>query len=161
MTKAVRVSDEIKKIVFDDPAKLPIVIYDELLERGVRTKMSTIESYRSDFLASLQVLRDLGALGGKTPAPIVPVKAKKVKQQSRPERWAAACSKALEGLEGLEDLKSLQEEYEEWKDNLPENLASSPVGEKLEEVCGLDLESAVDTVGEAEGLDLPRGFGKD
>ena len=55
----------------------------------------------------------------------------------------------------------MQKEYEEWKDNLPENLQQSPVGEKLEAVCDLDIEGAIEMVSEAEGLDLPLGFGRD
>ena len=58
-------------------------------------------------------------------------------------------------------LVELQQEYNDWKENLPENLASSALGEKLETIENLDLESAQSTVDEAEGVDLPRGFGKD
>lgn len=82
----------------------------------------------------------------------------KKKSNSRAVRWSDACAKALEGLEALEELRL---EYEEWKENLPENLQSSPLGEKLEAVCDLDIESAKSMVEEAEGLDLPLGFGRD
>jgi hypothetical protein len=70
----------------------------------------------------------------------------------------------------LDELRSVREEYEEWKDNLPENLQGSTLYDKLEEVCGLDipddpgdstysdLEEVVDN---AEGVDLPLGFGRD
>jgi predicted metal-binding transcription factor (methanogenesis marker protein 9) len=72
----------------------------------------------------------------------------------------------------LEELTSIQEEYTEWKDNLPENLASSALGEKLEEVTNLDISSIADNVrtaieeagsaiDEADGVDLPQGFGRD
>lgn len=80
------------------------------------------------------------------------------KKLSRSARWHGACSKANEALAELSDLKS---EYEKWRDNLPENLQSSPLGEKLEAVCDLDLDSAIDAIGEAEDLDLPQGFGRD
>jgi hypothetical protein len=105
------------------------------------------------------------------------------KPKSRPQRWSDAATDAAQALSDMEqakdkfeeamvELKSVQDEYEEWKDNLPENLQQSPLGEKLEEVCGLDIESAssgIDSaidgargvVDEAQGLDLPRGFGKD
>lgn len=82
----------------------------------------------------------------------------KQKKQTRGARWTAAAGKAQEALQ---ELVELQQEYESWKDNLPENLNDSPVGQKLEEVCGLDLQSALDTAEEAEGLDLPLGFGRD
>lgn len=85
-------------------------------------------------------------------------KKKKPKRPSRTDQWAEACGAAKDGLA---DLISLQEEYNEWKGNLPENLENSPVGEKLQAIENLDLQSALDTVEEAEGLDLPRGFGRD
>lgn len=80
------------------------------------------------------------------------------KKLSRSARWHEACSKANEALAELSDLKS---EYAEWHDNLPENLQSSPLGEKLEAVCDLDIDSAMDVIEEAESLDLPQGFGRD
>lgn len=83
---------------------------------------------------------------------------KKPKKQSRAQRWSEACSDAIDALSRLVDLQS---EYQDWLDNLPENLADSPVGEKLQAVCDLDLSGAQSTVEEAEGLDLPQGFGRD
>jgi hypothetical protein len=53
----------------------------------------------------------------------------------------------------VETLRELQAEYQAWLDNLPENLQDSPLAEKLEAVCALDLE-------ELE-VDLPLGFGRD
>lgn len=84
--------------------------------------------------------------------------AKKVASRSRADRWADACGTAREGLD---ELASLKEEYEEWRDNLPENLQQSALGEKLQAVCDLDLDSAVSMIDEAEGMDLPLGFGRD
>ncbi len=91
------------------------------------------------------------------------------KSNSRPARWAAAVAKLSTGLDdveaAIEDLRGLQEEYESWKGNLPESLQSSPVGVKLEAVCDLDLSNGADDLrgicDEAEGMDLPIGFGKD
>jgi len=83
--------------------------------------------------------------------------------------------------DALQSLVDIREEYQEWFDNLPENLqGNSPVSEKLQAVLDIDvepslpdpefeftlelnfdvddLESALD---EAEGADLPRGFGRD
>ena len=99
-------------------------------------------------------------------------------QISRTRRWqvaAAEASKALDDLttaaeklsEALEALKEVQSEYEEWKDNLPENLQGSALGEKLEAVTSIDLEVEIDlddvrsTIEEADGADLPMGFGRD
>lgn len=102
---------------------------------------------------------------------------------SRPKRWQEAIDRATKALDtlvaqrdeltgALEDLASVQEEYQEWRDNLPENLDSSPLAEKLDEVIGLDIESAKSTaedigdeirdlLDEAGNVDLPRGFGRD
>jgi hypothetical protein len=69
----------------------------------------------------------------------------------------------------LEELRAVQEEYAEWKDNLPEGLSGSAMGEKLEAVCGLDLDQNPEDalsdfdnlIAEAESIDLPQGFGRD
>jgi hypothetical protein len=104
-------------------------------------------------------------------------------QQSRPVRWSEASNQALVALEAMSqqlgylegalgDLRGIQEEYEENRDNMPENLTNSPYGEKLNAVCDLQIEDiaeavrnaieeAQDRVGEANEIDLPRGFGKD
>lgn len=126
-------------------------------------------------------MTDMNQPPEQPPAP--PPKTKKAKPPSRSTRWSDAVGKArsaidviLGSIDDLEaamgEIKSVQEEYEEWKDNMPENLSSSPLGEKLEEVCSLDLESAADslrsaaddaegTIGEAENMELPQGFGRD
>lgn len=110
-------------------------------------------------------------------------KPKKPKRQSRVDRWNEAATKAenvvaqMRELFGeldaaLSDLDDVRSEYEEWRDNLPENLQSSALADKLNEVADLDiespkssLESAFDELDEiintATGADLPRGFGRD
>jgi hypothetical protein len=102
---------------------------------------------------------------------------------SRAARWQDAVSKAAaardrvteaanELSEALGELRDIQEEYSEWRDNLPENLASSALAEKLDTVVDeIDLDSSDeplsdwDTITEAidaaEGADLPLGFGRD
>lgn len=120
----------------------------------------------------------------QTPPPAAPPKKpKKQRAPSRSQRWSVAVEEAKAALSEitakLDDLESalaalteVQQEYSDWKDNLPENLQSSALGEKLEEVCGLQLEDAADglrsaadeiesTLGDAEGMDLPQGFGRD
>ena len=64
-------------------------------------------------------------------------------RRSRPQRWA----------EAVETLRELQAEYQDWLDNLPESLQSSALAEKLEEVCGVDIDSL--------DVELPLGFGLD
>jgi hypothetical protein len=102
---------------------------------------------------------------------------------SKPKRWAAACRAAsvllteieakLDALENsISDLNDLRQEYSDTFDNMPQNLQSSPYGEKLSEVANLQTEDAAQVIRdaveevsgiiyEAEGMDLPRGFGKD
>jgi hypothetical protein len=80
------------------------------------------------------------------------------KQKSRTTRWSEAAGNATTALEELYDI---QQEYQDWLDGLPENLQNSALGEKLQAVCDIDLESAKDAVEEADGADLPLGFGRD
>lgn len=83
---------------------------------------------------------------------------KRSKPQSRSAHWQDAASRAVQALEELQDLRA---DFESWRDNLPENLKSSSLGEKLEAVCDLDLDSALGIAQEAEEIDLPLGFGRD
>lgn len=92
--------------------------------------------------------------------------------ESRPKRWSKATSKAQEAVDNLRDalqeLKEIQEEYQEWLDNLPENLQSGSLADKLNEVTNYDVEGAQSnleevesTVSDCENADLPLGFGRD
>ena len=80
------------------------------------------------------------------------------KPQSRTARWQAAASAAADALATLVEI---QGEYQDWLANLPENFEGSALGEKLNAVCDLELEEARDAALEAEGADLPLGFGRD
>jgi hypothetical protein len=77
---------------------------------------------------------------------------------SRPAQWLAAATAAVEALQVLQELQS---EYEDWRSTLPENLQGSALAEKLDAVCDLDIASALSAAEEAEGLELPLGFGRD
>lgn len=94
------------------------------------------------------------------------------KQLSRVKRLAEmrerAESAASDLRSALDDLYELQQEYHEWRDNLPENLGSSPIAEKLDTICEIDIESQVSAIDEIESVisefgdaDLPLGFGRD
>jgi hypothetical protein len=103
----------------------------------------------------------------------------KEKQKSRTARWQEFAERATEALEELRgdlerldeimtDWRGLQEEYQEWLDNQPESFSSTATGEKLEAVVDLDLEPDLNILGEiesiiseAEGIELPQGFGRD
>lgn len=110
----------------------------------------------------------------------------KTKPASRTQRWSDAAAAAREAVDNardletqlndakqfasdaLEMLRDVQSEYQEWYDNMPEGLQSSPTGEKLSAVCDIDLnpdeddlDAIDDAVGEAEGAELPMGWGRD
>ena len=80
------------------------------------------------------------------------------KKLTRTEEWQRLCGNALDALS---DLSFLQSEYQEILDNLPENLETSPYGERLSEVCELDLDGALEIGTEAADIALPLGFGRD
>jgi hypothetical protein len=65
-------------------------------------------------------------------------------RRSRPERWRDAVA----------ELVALQGSYQDWRDSLPENFSDSATGEALQAICDLDLS-------ELEGIEPPRGFGRD
>lgn len=153
---AAKLSNEIKKLVYANPDAKPADLLVQLEAAGFKTSVESVASWRSDFLNSIAVLKELGAFDKA--APEATAKPKKPSNPSRSDCWSNACAQARSGLE---ELQALQEEYEEWKDGLPENLQSSPVADKLEAVCDLDVQSAIDMVDEFDGTDLPLGFGRD
>jgi hypothetical protein len=104
------------------------------------------------------------------------------KPLSRTKRWAAACAEVRKQLDhaallqeqadearnaiDFSELQAIKEEFSEW--SIPEGLENSPMGEKLSALEDLDLEpdmDDMDAIGEAldnaEGADLPLGFGRD
>jgi len=85
-------------------------------------------------------------------------KIKRQKPKSRGARWMAAANEAEAALNTLAEV---QQEYQDWLDNLPENLQSSALGDKLSTVCDIDISGALDAASEASGADLPLGFGRD
>lgn len=102
------------------------------------------------------------------------------------EAQAAYNEGASELRDAMSDLNDVREEYCDWLNNLPDNMQSSPVAEKLQtiddmdfeievpddleithpdkpdwEVSEMDLDDIESTLAEAENADLPRGFGRD
>lgn len=96
--------------------------------------------------------------GVKDNAEFVTVYQRKAVVLSRSARWAQA---AADAKQAIEELQSIQSEFESWRDNMSENLQSSPTYEKLETVCDIDIQGALDAIEEAESADLPAGFGRD
>ena len=75
--------------------------------------------------------------------PVVRYQTVQTRPVSRPRRWAAA----------VQTLRDLQGEYQAWLDALPESLHDSPTGQRLQEICELDVEEF--------DVEPPRGFGRD
>jgi hypothetical protein len=67
-------------------------------------------------------------------------------RRSKPQQWADAVATLLELLEG----------YQEWRDNLPQGLEDTLMAQRLDDVLALR-----DLVEQLEGVDLPKGFGRD
>jgi hypothetical protein len=103
------------------------------------------------------------------------------RQKSRTQRWADAVAVAQEALStldaaysGLEsalfDLNDLRSEYEEWREGMSENLSGGAVADKLDAILelefpedprGMNFDELERLIGQAEGADLPLGFGRD
>lgn len=143
------------------------------LGRGRLRKVALARARAETWNAAAALLRPLIGADGAAAEALAkaspPKRAKKERAPSRPERWVAACAKlsaALDDAEAaIEELRGMQEEFESWKDGLPESFQGSALGEKLDAICGIDLSSGIDDVraalDEAEGADLPLGFGRD
>ena len=85
--------------------------------------------------------RPRARLGQQRPAsPAVPTR----RLAPRPARWVAAVA----------TLVRLQREYRAWLDNLPPNLESSALADKLRSIVELDLD-------ELQAIDPPHGYGRD
>jgi hypothetical protein len=79
-------------------------------------------------------------------------------RESRAAAWARLAEEAAGNIQALIDYQS---EFESAKEAQPESLQEGPFAQKCEAVCGIDLESALEIVHEAESADLPQGFGRD
>jgi hypothetical protein len=67
-------------------------------------------------------------------------------RRSKPKQWDDAVGTLLDLLDW----------YQGWKDNLPPGLAESPTADRLDEVLALR-----DLVEQLQGVELPKGFGRD
>ena len=117
--------------------------------------------------------------GAPPESPAAPAaKPKRERPKSRSARWADACAQAREAFDAMSsakdefdnamsELDSIRQEFEEWHDNLDGKFEGSALVEKLETVKDLtteveiDLSEAETALDEAEGADLPLGFGRD
>jgi len=79
-------------------------------------------------------------------------------RESRADAWGRHSAEARSSIEAL---ISMQQEFEEAKDGQPDSLQEGPYAQKCEEICAIDLESALSTLEEAEAAEVPLGFGRD
>lgn len=99
-------------------------------------------------------------------------RAKKLRRETQPARWARLCSeaeaKANELKEAYEELESMRSDCENKRDRMGDGLQATPYGEKLGAIADLDLashveaaEAAASEASDAGGMDWPLGFGRD
>lgn len=88
----------------------------------------------------------------------MPKKSIDISRASRPKRWEYYTEQAAQAID---ELIAIKDEYQDWLDNLPENLQSSAVADKLNEIVCIDFDSAQSAIEEAVNADLPLGFGRD
>ena len=79
-------------------------------------------------------------------------------RESRAARWQRH---ANEAYSSVEELISMQQEFAEAKEGQPDSLQDAPFAQKCDEICGIDLESALDPLGEAANAEVPLGFKRD
>jgi hypothetical protein len=89
------------------------------------------------------------------------------------EAFSALEDAVSEVNDRMNDLESTRaDEYESWRDNLPESLQESPVGQKLNDLLDIDLDYSIEVeepsfddiesaAQEILDADLPQGFGRD
>lgn len=94
-------------------------------------------------------------------------------------RWVSDLEGPLNELDdALDVLRDVQSEYSEWYDNMPDGLREGATGEKLMAISEIefdsssfldhdeveievDLDTITDALSDAEGAELPVGFGRD
>jgi hypothetical protein len=105
---------------------------------------------------------------------------RKVNTNSRSYRWSAAIGQARAAIDAMEAAKSdfesawgeiaeIRQEFQDWYDNLGDSLQQGPTGQKLDELLNtvdedapeIDIDAATEAVDNAEGVDLPLGWGRD
>lgn len=67
-------------------------------------------------------------------------------RRSKPKQWDDAVDTLLSILDG----------YQDWRDNMPASLADTPTAQLIDDVLALR-----DLVEQLQGVELPKGFGRD
>jgi hypothetical protein len=79
-------------------------------------------------------------------------------RESSADAWARHSAEACASIEAL---IFMQQHFEGAKDGQPDSLQEGPYAQKCDEICAIDLDSALSTLLEAESADVPLGFGRD
>ena len=79
-------------------------------------------------------------------------------RESRANAWRRL---ADEAAANTEQLIEYQGEFESIRSAQPDSLQDGPLAQKCEEICGIDLESALSALQEAADAEVPLGFGRD
>ena len=78
-------------------------------------------------------------------------------RESRAQAWPRL---AGEAAAVIEELINYQSEFERAKDAQPDSLQDGPFAQKCDQICDIDLGSALSTLQEAEAAEVPLGFRK-
>jgi hypothetical protein len=79
-------------------------------------------------------------------------------RESRAAKWQRL---AGEAEHDVEELIAIQQEFQEARDSQPDGLQDGPFAQKCNEICDIDLEGALGMLQEANGVEVPLGFGRD
>jgi len=131
-----------------DALQQAINYFAEAVEIPAEELMPDLQHARMDVkIAKAEVATLKRKLAGKLPP-----------RESRAAAWARV---AGEAVANVEELINYQQECEEAKEGQPDGLQDGPFAQKCEEICGIDLQGALDALLEAEGAEVPLGFGRD
>jgi hypothetical protein len=79
-------------------------------------------------------------------------------RESRSTAWTRLTGEAAAAVEQLIEYQS---EFEDAMEAQPDSLRDGPFAQKCEEIRGIDLQGALETLQEAENAEIPLGFGRD
>jgi hypothetical protein len=131
-----------------DDLQEAIDYFAEAVEVPAKELMPDLQLFQIDLkIAKAEVTALKRQLAGKLPP-----------RESRAAAWSRLAGEACADVEALIEY---QQEFEQAKDGQPDSLQDGPFAQKCDEICGIDLASALDTLQEAESADLPLGFGRD
>ena len=131
--------DDLQKAI-DGFAKVVEVPAAELMPDVRRAQMA-------ERIAKAEVTAMRRKLAGKLPP-----------RESRAATWTRLASEACCNLEALIEM---QQDFDEAKDRQPDTLQEGPFAQKCEQICSIDLESALSALLEAASAEVPLGFGRD